>query len=327
MKPRFAPLILWLCALSACTEALDVPTEPDAALLDASDGEADDRDAEQPPAKDAQLDAEPSAPPYQPPDSWQRVTGNCGITLRAPALVATRSQGIDSCVAGFQGPDCSYSADLGGFSDRLTRYDEDGGFSVETVSVAGKSARLVVSKERQEDQRYFVAIHVPGPFWPDAPRVTLSIAAFCFSEKGRDTARNVLQTVELPEANRYYPLPETASCVGDDIRPIAGYRLGKSCVDAKVPVPGICALGARANFATGSGNMICFVSPTGEYYWAHVVYGEYLAGPGSRHGGGQTTASELTAAEEARCNMLVDALPDAGVANTITSERSYGACP
>jgi hypothetical protein len=282
------------------------------------------------PALDAQPEVDPPGEPFVPPDSWQRVMGNCSVSLRAPALVATRSHGVDSCGATFEGPDCSYIADVGGFSDTFTEYDSDPQYSVETVRVGHKNARLVMSRlRRAEDQRYFVAIHVPGPVPGGSFTTSASIVAFCFSGAGRDTARAVLQTVELPrnDADWLAPLPENISCTGDDIRAITGYRLGKACVDAKTEVPGVCALGARAHNTTGSGAMVCFVSPAGEYFWAHVAYGEVVAGPGSRRSSGALQSTQLTQTEEAQCDAWVAALPDAGAANTLTGERSYGACP
>jgi hypothetical protein len=326
MRPRFAALLILFCTFDACTEVREIPVATDALPTESAAHESDGGDASEPQASDAEPSSQPSAQPYEPPASWQRVTGSCGISLRAPALVPTPSRGIDSCVASFQGPDCSYSADLGGFSDPLTRYDGDAKYTVEMLPVAGKTARLVTSRLRLEDQRFFVAIHVPGPLWAEAPGVTLSIAAFCFSAEGRDTARKVLPTVEIPKSSGMAPpLSPAVSCSGDDIRPITGYRLGKSCVDAKVEVPGICALGARAHASFGSGPMVCFVSQSGDYYWAHVAYGEYVAGPVTRRGWSQTMTSQLTTEEEIRCKALVDMLPDAGTA-AVSGERSYAAC-
>jgi hypothetical protein len=75
-----------------------------------------------------------------------------------------------------------------------------------------------------------------------------------------------------------------------------------------VTVPGICALGARANGSSGTGPMTCFVTTEGDYYWAFARYGEILAGPATRHGRGPHQPTELTPAEDARCKALVDLL-------------------
>lgn len=259
------------------------------------------------------------------PDSWQRVQGSCGVSLRAPALVATRVEGTDSCVAAFEGPDCSYNADVGAFSDTL-QYDS-AQFTMESTTVDGKRARLVTSRGRVDNgQRYFVGIHVPLR-WPHSSGVSATIAAYCFSAGGADTARRVLQTVDLPDdaADSALAFGDAASCTGEDIRPITGYLLGKSCVDAKVEVPGICALGARAHATTGSGAMVCFVSPDGDYFWAQVAYGEVAAGPGSRRGAGALQATQLDDKEEAKCQELVAELQESAT-NTLTGERSYRAC-
>jgi hypothetical protein len=266
--------------------------------------------------------------PPEVPTSWQRVRGECGISLRAPALVASLSQGVDSCVASFQGPDCSYSADVGSFSNSLGSYDEGSGYTVETVRVGDKNARLVTAGARSEGETYLVGIHIPAPIWAGNSSVTATITANCFSEAGRDAARLVLQTVQLPadNASALVPLSQDVSCSGEDIRPISGYRLGDSCVHGKVDVPGVCALGAKANHVTGSGAMLCFVSPDGDYFWAHVAYGEYVEGPGSRHGQGELWRTQLSNREEIRCNMLVSSLQDS-VASPIDGEYSYRACP
>lgn len=337
MRTLLALRLFGLCSLGACAEIRDdAATRSDAANQDANRPTRDDgasnedtpspREANVP---DAGRAAEPTvATAFEAPAAWQRVQGSCGVSLRAPALVATQSHGVDSCVASFEGPDCTYSADVGGFSDPLDHYGDDTTYSVEAVRVGDKSARLVTSRQRMEDRRYFVAIHIPGPIPGGSDSTSATIAAFCFSEKGRDTARSVLQTVELPrsEADWRTPLPENVSCVGDDIRPISGYRLGKTCVDGKVDVPGVCALGLRAHASFGNGPMMCFVSSTGDYYWAHLAYGEIIAGPGNiRHGQSQIMSTQLTPTEEAHCMTLMAMLQDEE-SNLVSGEKSYGSC-
>jgi hypothetical protein len=262
------------------------------------------------------------------PGEWKRVQGSCGISMQAPTLVTQPARGIDSCVAEFVAPGCTYSADLGGFSAKLTDYDAPD-YSVESVRVAGRVARLVTSIGAPGANLYFVGIHFPAPLWGGAGMVSATVVASCNTPAAQDTARLVLQSLELPadsSATATQPA-ETVGCSGEDIRPVTGYRLGGSCVEGKMEVPGTCALGAKINGATGSGVMVCFVSQAGDYYWAHVAFGETLGGTGSRHGGGEAIqASQLEPAQEVKCRELV-ALLGTGEKAPLGGELSYLACP
>jgi hypothetical protein len=264
------------------------------------------------------------------PASWRRVAGNCGISMRAPALLAEPSRGVDSCVARFEALDCVLVADLGGFSNSLDEFASKEGYEVESVKVDDRPARLVTSNVSDGEQGYFLGIHFPPPLWEGASAtLSCTITARCNSLMSRDTARLILQSARLPKSDGRTPdVLETTPCEGDDIRPITGYRLGRSCVEERTPVPGVCAFGAKAHDATGTGLMRCFVSSAGDYYWAHVAYGELIAGAGSRYGGalmGPGQPSQLTPEEEGQCTALVAALGK-GTLNRVSGEPSYSPC-
>jgi hypothetical protein len=262
------------------------------------------------------------------PESWKRVTGAFGISMRAPTLVATATQcGSDSCLARFEGPGCSYVVERGGFSDSLASRTAPS-YDSEDVLVDGKSGRLVQSLGPVDDG-YFVGLHLfqTGAGVRGATLGLATVNAVCSTPQAVQTARLVVQTLALPadEQAASAPLSPMTDCAGEDIRPIMGYRLGTPCAGGKLTVPGICALGARANGSFGTGPMTCFVTSVGDYYWGFAAYGEIVAGPGTRHGRGPHQASELSVAEEFRCQMLVDLL---GMGeNTGFGEYVYPSCP
>lgn len=317
---RFSASVLCLLVSTACDGPVSdwPPVLGNDGGAHASDGGVPDSDA----SKDDAREAEPV------PSDWKRVHGACGISMQAPTLITQPVRGVDSCVASFVAPGCTYSADLGGFSNRLEDYDAPE-HSVESVRVAGRVARLVTSKGAPGTGLYFVGIHFPAPLWGGGGTVSATITASCATPEAQQTAQRVLQSIELPANDRATATQpeETSGCDGEDIRAVTGYRLGRTCVEAKVEVPGTCALGAKVHGATGSGPMVCFVSKAGDYYWAHVAFGETIAGTGSRNGGGEVVgASQLEPLEEAKCQALVATLGE-GQKPLLGGDLSYQACP
>ena len=268
-----------------------------------------------------------TAPPV--PDSWVTTKGGCGLSLTGPGLLAIPRMGVDSCVTSFASEGCSYEADLGSFSNPLRDFAADL-FVVEEVHVDGKPARLVHSRSGGAQNDYFAGLHVPA-LWGVSSTVAVTITVSCVSEPTFETALRVLQTLKLPASDQAaaVPLQPTPSCTGHDERPIEGYALGAGCAESKLPVPGVCAFGAKTNNAIGTGNMLCFVTPDERYFWAFVKFGEYVVSTTwTRHGRGELWPNQLPPDWIARCEALTESLKatQGDAFAVVSGEYMAGAC-
>jgi hypothetical protein len=98
----------------------------------------------------AGCDSSPPPPPVPP--QWQTISARSAFTFRAPAdLKPVPVQGVDSFVGKYASSSLEVTFDYGWYSDPMER----GGYTSRTVTVDGKSARLV-SKDG-----VVVGIHFP----------------------------------------------------------------------------------------------------------------------------------------------------------------------
>jgi hypothetical protein len=151
---------------------------PDAALGSASDAAADGQIA------------------LAVPESWKRIRGECDISLRGPALIATAGDSGDYCVATFEGSECQYRVEYGVFADPLEHAAEPN-FSFEAVRIDYNPGRLGVALSSLAQGGYFAALRLPV-ILGDAPDISLTVQAHCSTKEALDTARIVVQTVDLP---------------------------------------------------------------------------------------------------------------------------------
>lgn len=122
---------------------------------------------------------------------------------------------------------------------------------------------------------------------------------------------------------------DTPTCTGSDQRTVTGYRLdGETCVHPQEALPGMCATGAQANGSAGTGQHVCFVSATQEYFWAFIDFAEEITGSGYRQGRSRGGEGQLSSAEADECQTRVKKLEpaDAGGSDTGTDKIEYAAC-
>lgn len=261
------------------------------------------------------------------PAGWNTVTGNCGITLSAPKVLATAGVPDAECVAGFSTDVCAFNASLGHDVDPLRDGPGHiaGSYVSEDITVDGRPAQLVRSIGPTAANSHFIGVHVSS-VWKEDPETGFTLTGLCPSGVEQE-ARQVVGSVRLPEnaAAAAVPLEPTPDCSGPDERAVEGYALGASCPRPRVRVPGICAVGAELNGSTGNGAMLCFVAGE-DLYYAHVQFGESVIGTGARHGHGDLFADQLSPAESERCAALIAQLP------AWSTERTFsgyvpGPCP
>jgi hypothetical protein len=304
----------WL-GLSVLGAGLGCTSEPGQGEEESRPRTEDDEggDAETPSAAaDASVGATLSVP-----DSWTEVKGPCGVALTGPGLMAFAAQGTDSCIGHFLSEECRYSLDLGGFSNSLSSFPD-----AEEILVEGKPARLVHSRSNGEGG-YFAGVHVRLWGAIGFPGTSITLTAECDSEAAQATALQVLRTLNPPDdpQARAAPFVPAPSCTENDQRPILGYALGRGCSSDKLAVPGVCAVGAKANNAIGTGAMLCFVDAWGGYYWAFVAFGESVEGRGAKHGRGELWGDQLSGEQAAQCQSSIDSFM---TATPSSSERSFG---
>lgn len=262
------------------------------------------------------------------PAGWKTVTGNCGLTLSAPSPLATPGNSASGCAAGFATEGCFFDVTLG---VGIEQFDpgpigEGVGYTSEAITVDGRAAQLYRSQGRASSNHLIVGLYV-RTVWNDAPDVSLMVVGTC-TDASRAEAPVIFSTLRLPadEAAAAMPLESSADCTGEEERPIEGYLLGNPCPGPRVRVPGVCAVGARRNGATGNGSQLCFVAGDA-FYAAHVSYGEYVIGSGARHGRGELFSSQITSEETTRCAALIAQLPKPdGAQIRITNEYIAPPC-
>lgn len=261
------------------------------------------------------------------PADWNTVTGNCGITLSAPNVLATSGVPDAECVAGFNTDVCAFNASLGRDVNPLRNGPGNiaGTYVSEDITLDGRPARLVRSVGPTAANSHFIGVHVSS-IWEDDPEAGFTLTGLCPAGVEKE-ARQVVSSVRLPEsaAAAAVPLEPTPDCSGADERAVEGYALGAGCPGPRVRVPGICAVGAELSGSTGSGSMLCFVAGE-DFYYAHVQFGESVIGTGARHGHGDLFADQLSPAESERCAALIAQLP------AWSAERTFpgyvpGPCP
>jgi hypothetical protein len=139
MASHLARASIYCLSLSACLE------------LDRSDSDPPRvRDAGQEPP--ASLDGGGAS------EQARYVHGECWIGLRGAELVARAGETLDTCVANFAGPACSYRVEYGqGVADPFA---ERGGDEVELVDIAEGSARVITVPDRLNSDSYLIGLYV-----------------------------------------------------------------------------------------------------------------------------------------------------------------------
>jgi hypothetical protein len=92
------------------------------------------------------------------------------VSLEIPQSLTKGGAGVDSEAAVFESPDLTVVVDQGPFADSLDAQGAAPGAGTETVTIAGRSARLLSTPA--EGGRHTVAVHVP-----ELDRLTVAVHA------------------------------------------------------------------------------------------------------------------------------------------------------
>jgi hypothetical protein len=203
MPRDLSAALVCLLLLDACANTMPVEREPDA-------------DAGAPPyeagAQGGTSIARPdrfNAPPGIP-DTWLRVHSDCAISLRGPELVETASIPSEHCIASFADADCTYQVEYGPELADTFALAEGPDYAREALLVGGDAAELITVLYRLNSDAYLVALRIPT-FRKDPPEYALSASARCSSPEAIETARLVLQTVDIPHAGEGLCAPSAPS--------------------------------------------------------------------------------------------------------------------
>lgn len=178
-------LLLCSAGLPACQGEHDARADAQAEPSEA--GVSDESDAQH---------SDGFATPANLPDGWRRVASECSISLRGPDLVATPSTSSDHCLATFADSDCTYQVEYGELMDAF-ELASGSDYEREDVLVDGEAAQLITLTSRLNSDAYLAGLRIAS-FRQDPPEYSLTASARCASREGQESARLVLQTVDLP---------------------------------------------------------------------------------------------------------------------------------
>jgi hypothetical protein len=199
MTRDLAARLLCLLLFAACADSApaELGPEPDAAVHSDDAGASGGVSSPRP----DRFNAPPGIP-----DAWLRVHSDCSISLRGPELVERASIPSEHCIASFADADCTYQVEYGPELEDAFKLAEGANYAREQVLVGGDAAELIRVLYRLDSDAYLVALRIET-FRRDPPEYALMASARCSSEAALETARLVLQTVDLPHVGEGLCVP------------------------------------------------------------------------------------------------------------------------
>ena len=125
---------------------------------------------------------------------WHEIAVGNLFTFSSPvALEPAATQGIDSAVGEWHGPNLLVRSDYGPFSDPLTSQRTAPNRQAFEETIDGRPARIVSFDEA--DGSRFTAVHVAGP--GGAPAGKLTLVVISRGERSADEALRMLRSVRF----------------------------------------------------------------------------------------------------------------------------------
>jgi hypothetical protein len=137
------------------------------------------------------------------PDDWVTVAAGSLLTIEAPAGTRFESaRGADSFVGKFVGPNFVLSLDYGAFSDPLTDRSRFADYSMRTVSIEGRSARVIEAKvtNRSDGPSEFIGLHVPAIAQSGRGPLSLTMTSVVSDAAANAVVHRIFETIRLTPA-------------------------------------------------------------------------------------------------------------------------------
>lgn len=136
----------------------------------------------------------PNSPPavMQPAD-WQKIDVEQKFSLSLPPDFASQPvQGTDSLVRSFKSATATLNADYGGYSDPLIEYASKAGYREQSLTIDGRTARMISFKDQGMASAgvYFAEVGPPG--------VKLTLFIQGSDAQLLQTAERIFRSVDFP---------------------------------------------------------------------------------------------------------------------------------